>query len=93
MQMGKFGKWFCPNKMPDGSWCKGVPVQAQATAPYSQTASQAVAQPAPNGDYVALAVASIGLAQALYAGLGPETETDATRAAMRIYGAMKAMLA
>jgi hypothetical protein len=93
MQMGKFGKWFCPNKMPDGSWCKGVPAQAP-TAPYAQTASQAAsAISAPNGDYVALAVASIGLAQALYAGLGPETETDATRAAMRIYGAMKAMLA
>jgi hypothetical protein len=92
MQMGKFGKWFCPNKMPDGSWCKGAPSQAQAPASY-QPPPAGPPFPLANGDYVALAVASIGLAQALYAGLGPETETDATRAAMRIYGAMKAMLA
>ena len=112
MQMGKFGKWFCPNKVTDPqtgaqTWCKSpgassVSVTQSATygqpAPYAQPATP-VAPAAPpvavqeqsNGDYVALAVASLGMAQAVYQGFGPEKKDEIIQYAQNVMAAMKVL--
>lgn len=78
------GGFFCPSKMPDGSWCtyKVKPEPAAEPATNHGTA------PA-SGD--ALAVASLSFAAALFRGAGTEMGDDAIALAIKTYQAMSAI--
>lgn len=86
MQVGKGGGWFCPNKMPDGSWCptRYAKEDFQTTPAPSPAPVAANWEPVSNGPD-ARYIAALNFAAAVYRGLGPEAGDDALAFAMRVY--------
>jgi hypothetical protein len=87
------GAYFCPKKLPDGSYCKsritGVAPAAQAQTPASGPASGNGAH-AVNGDAV-LAAGALEFAARVYGSVPSDMHDEVIAYAIKAFSAMKAV--
>ena len=80
MALNKFNKWFCPNRSPDGEWCKHI-VKAETPAAPNTAPVTTAAAPVPN-------TAALAFAGAVYHGTGDANGAlELARAAAAVFGA------
>lgn len=89
MRLGKGGKYFCPSKMPDESWCPFKAEGPPAPAPASAGNGESVGRISPEWRGDALAAASLSFAAALFRGAGPEMADDALLVAKKAFQTMR----
>lgn len=87
MKQGRNGGFFCPKKMPDGSWCAAKSSPAQANAP---TQVSPTPQPGATTPAHLLLIAALDFASRVYQGTGQAD--DATALANAIYAGWRGEL-
>ena len=84
MNEGKKGGWYCPKKMPDGSYCQQRIAATPAPAPVQTPVAVPVAQPHAF-PRVRLAEAALAFAGRVYQGSGPVGGEEALLLAGQTY--------
>ena len=92
MNVGQKGGFYCPKKMPDGTYCKE---RIAAPAPQGNAAAAAVAAPAATSD-ATIACGAFQMAAGVYSGQIHSADIEAQNAviafAVRAYSAMKTVM-
>jgi len=85
MRSGKSGAFFCPKKMPDGSWC------AQKIAPPKEPETAAAALATAGSSDAALAAAALLFAAQVWGPVDATMHDEVIATAVRAYIALKAV--